>query len=210
MVYYEGSVLFENLLGREKDKRKWLKNRDKAFFGSSQHYLRSILKGTNVTEGFQTYRLVKRPNPARLADSLINAKLKYFRKLANGSFLRMDSIKKWSDQQRMPRLVSYLYNTPLSMPDLVKRTDQQGVYALGFQDQLYVVYGKNKQVKAGEFKPDIAEAASATTVNLTAPYAFFDNNGVILNPAGVIFEGAWGKGRVAQTLPVDFEPNEKK
>ena len=47
-------------------------------------------------------------------------------------------------------------------------------------------------------------------VSFEEQYAFFDNNGIIINPQSVIFEGEWGKSRIAELLPVDYEPPVQK
>jgi hypothetical protein len=71
-------------------------------------------------------------------------------------------------------------------------TDVKGEYAIAYKDCLYITYNK--------------EQLSASIVTITKPYAFFDNNGIVLNPMDVINEGAWGVSRMAELLPVDYEP----
>ncbi|MET3978674.1 hypothetical protein ABIB62_001243 [Mucilaginibacter sp. UYP25] len=41
------------------------------------------------------------------------------------------------------------------------------------------------------------------------PYALFDSNGIIINPAAINFECNWAKSRFAEMLPVDYTPEEK-
>jgi hypothetical protein len=97
-----------------------------------------------------------------------------------------------------------LVTTPLSEADYVKLTDTQGLYALSFKDCLYVMYSK-KPVK---IKPtDVTDVSLATTtLILDQDMVLFDNNGIFIDPPTVTFDGAWGKSRMAEMLPVDYEP----
>ena len=49
-------------------------------------------------------------------------------------------------------------------------------------------------------------ATSIATLDEHEAYAFFDNNGIISNPRSIIFEGDWGIYRMAEMLPVNYEP----
>jgi hypothetical protein len=73
-----------------------------------------------------------------------------------------------------------------------------------------------RQKKAGDHQenkplpgitaPDYLNDPLTTTVIFDEPYAFFDRNGIIINPRSVIFEGNWGKSLMADLLPVDYVP----
>lgn len=87
-----------------------------------------------------------------------------------------------------------LVTTPLAINEYAKRTNQTGQYAIEFKDCLAITTtGKVN------FKTD-------AVLSFLEPYAFFDNNGVVMNPRGVILEGTWGDKRIADMLPVDYEP----
>ncbi|MEO7213762.1 carboxypeptidase-like regulatory domain-containing protein [Mucilaginibacter sp.] len=79
----------------------------------------------------------------------------------------------------------------LKAVDLLQRTDRDGLYAIAFGDFLHI-------------KHSSAQRGSVMSIN--GPYAYFDTNGIIVNPAMVIFEGVWGRNRMAELLPVDYEP----
>lgn len=46
-------------------------------------------------------------------------------------------------------------------------------------------------------------------ISFAEPYALFDSNGIMINPAAANFEGNWAKSRFAEMLPVDYTPVEK-
>ncbi|WP_158829429.1 carboxypeptidase-like regulatory domain-containing protein [Mucilaginibacter lacusdianchii] len=211
-LYYEGTVLFENLSGSKSQLKRWHKNRREAYFGSTEHYLRSVISKRTEADGFKTLTLIRKPNPNRPPDSLIKAKIKQFtpRLTANRMVIKKnDSLDYWLAKSRLPQMASYLVKQPLKVDSLVKKTDQKGILALGYNYYLYVMYTKKHGNNIANSTLDAPDYAT-TIVGITAPYAFFDYNGVILNPAGVIFEGEWGMHRIAKLLPVDYEPDNEK
>ena len=98
--------------------------------------------------------------------------------------------------------------TPLHVNDMVKLSDKKDIYALSFKDQLYVMYTKLHNYKGNlETIPLAAQPGYAkTTVTFIAPYTFFDNSGIIINPESILFDGYWSESRVAELLPSDYEP----
>ncbi|MDB5135778.1 MAG: hypothetical protein JWP37_2381 [Mucilaginibacter sp.] len=171
-LYYEGSAQFENLKGNKSQLKKWQKNRQNTYEGSSMHFLRTIIANQLQQEGFKVLRLTRKPNPE-------------YRGGMNN------------------RYVETLLTTPLEINDFAIRTDKNGIYALSFKDCLYIMYAK-PSVTNGEIKPAPLYTISIATIG--GPYAYFDNNGIIINPQSVTFEGSLGESRLAELLPVDYEP----
>ena len=106
-----------------------------------------------------------------------------------------------------------MYTTPLKVSDMVKLTDVKGLYALSFPDCLYVLYSKemnatpvDQMIKNGQTVPDYLNDYITTTVIFEKPNAIFDTNGIFIDPSSVIFEGQWGISRIAEMLPVDYDP----
>jgi hypothetical protein len=209
-LFYQGNVLFEPLQGKPAQMRKWYKNRLAAYQGSCEHYLRSVIGINAENEGFKTLRLMRKPNPQRPADSLIQAKIKQFSPKTNTRyFVINDSLRYWNDQRRLPKTVDYLVTKPLRPDSLVKRTNINGLFALSFNDILYVLYTKKKSDNSYSNRPLNAPDNLTSTMTFKEQYAFFDNNGVIANAAAVTFEGNWGTNRIAKLLPIDYDPKEK-
>ena len=184
--YYQGTSTFKELDGSPAQKRRWRKNRAKAYLGSSMHFLRSTISNTLDDEGFQALKVVKQEDP----DNHIGAGRKKFKLL--------------------------LYPAPLAMASFIKMTDVTGEFALGFKDCLYVMYKKKKSKVTDTIASHIIKAVDymndplVTIINFDEAYAFFDYNGIIVNPHAVIFEGEWGKRLIADMLPVDFVPEVSK
>jgi hypothetical protein len=209
-LFYQGNVLFEPLSGKPSQMRKWYKNRLLSYQGSCEHYLRSVIGMSTPNEGFKTLRLMRKPNPQRPADSLIQAKIKAFSPKTNTKyFILSDSLRYWNAQNRLPKTVDYLVTQPLRPDSLVRRTDTKGIFAMSFNDILYVLYTKKKSDDSYINRPLNAPDNLTSLMTFKDKYAFFDNNGVITNPASVIFEGDWGTNRIAKLLPIDYDPKEK-
>ena len=209
-LFYQGNVLFEPLSGKPGQVRKWYKNRLVAYQGSCEHYLRSVIGINAENEGFKTLRLMRKPNPQRPADSVIQAKIKQFAPKTNSKYFDInDSLRYWNAQKRLPKTVDYLVTRPLRPDSLVKRTNVNGLYALSFNDILYVLYTKKKSDDSYSNRPLNAPDNLTSSMTFKEQYAFFDNNGVIANPTAIVFEGNWGTNRIAKLLPIDYDPKEK-
>ena len=206
-VYYEGQALFEELPGSNSKKNKWKKNRQTAYIGSSMHFFRAARSKRIKEEGFIMHMLVRKPNTERPPEEIIQAKLNKFRVPGTGNIIKEDSLEYWQKKAQMPKLTQVLYTDTLKEENLVKRTDQPGIYALGYQNFLYVVYAKKKsEYHSAYYKPYDKNTLPYTIMSLQDEYAFFDNNGIVTNPQSLVYEGYWGNyGALADMLPADYE-----
>lgn len=211
ILYYEGFMLFEDIKTTSSgQKKRWKKAREKAYYGSLQHFLRATLHNQTTEEGFKVLQLIRKPNPERPPEDLIKSKINYFRKLiSTNNRMANDSIGKWAKFNQMPKTVSYLVkNPPVNPGQLIAPTNQTGIYSLTYPDYLYVMYTKVRDDSSNSLSIhplDIPNYA-ITIVSFTETKALFDENGSVINPSSLMFEGAWGKSRVAGMLPVDYEP----
>ena len=190
-LFYTGSSVFEELPGKASQQKRWIKKRAQAYLGSDMNFYRACIANQVEEDGFVVNRLIREPT-GKPTDSLIRAKINYFRsQLQTPAF--QDSITSWSAKSRMPKYTQTLINKPLSTTDYIKRTERKGIFAIGYKDCLMVTYKKDL----------------STIITYNLPYAFFDNNGVVLNPESNTFEGYWATQRMADLLPVDYQLPEK-
>ncbi|MDB5133355.1 MAG: carboxypeptidase regulatory-like protein [Mucilaginibacter sp.] len=104
--------------------------------------------------------------------------------------------------------VKKLLPLPLYKKDIIQTTNQAGQFALAYNaDGLYVRYSKTHHFHTGDDFKDLNTSGNTenTLVKFNLPRVFFYANGVIANPYSILFYGAWGKNRVAELLPVDYE-----
>ena len=99
-------------------------------------------------------------------------------------------------------------NFALNNAEIFKLTDQKGMFALGCEDDgLFITYNKIHHFpKNGDLSfLNSPYNSNNTLVLFNSPFAVFDNNGWLLDPAQLTFNGAWGTGRAAALLPVDYQ-----
>jgi hypothetical protein len=189
--------------------RRWQKCRLDAYHGSQMHFLQSLLNNSFEHEGFRVLRIDIMPNPDRPGDSLINARIKFYNsKKARGRSFR-DSLAYWQSKQLLPPTIKVLQPIPLTQDDMVKLTTQKGLFALTANNgELYIMYSKTSRFPSKWRMDDLNENSNnnRTIVTFDTPYVLFDKNGCLTDPDCISFEGAWGKYRVADLLPVDYVP----
>jgi hypothetical protein len=68
-------VVFRDMPGTARQKKRWVANRQKAYLGSYQHFLRSVYTNQVASQGFRVQKLRRVPNPRRLAaDSMLRVR----------------------------------------------------------------------------------------------------------------------------------------
>lgn len=77
------------------------------------------------------------------------------------------------------RYIQSLVNMPLQTANFIKSTDIEGEFAFGFDDCLYITY--QKKAKIGEYA-NLTADRKASIITFDSPYAFFDLNGIVINP----------------------------
>ncbi len=208
-VQFGGPALFREIKGSPAQQKRWQKNRAKAYEGSMMHFLRCLLNNSFEAEGFRVLRIDHLPNPDRPADTLIVSKIKFYRNRNHKSRADKDSLAYWQSKRLLPPTVDKLETTPLKQDDIVHLTNQKDLFALlGDKRSLYVVYSKSHHYPAKIRLDNLNESGNdnRTLVNFDVPYVLFDKNGCLLDPNCASFDGAWGKDRTANLLPIDYDP----
>ncbi|MDB4903080.1 MAG: hypothetical protein JWQ63_2361 [Mucilaginibacter sp.] len=207
-IDYVGSILFEPMKGTPAQEQRWLKRREKVYEGSVMHFLRSALNNRIEDEGFRVFQYAIYANPDRPTDSLIEAKMNRYKELKSKNTRYRDSLSFWVRKSELPKILHSLMNFPLNEKDIIRLTDQKGVYALRCEnDGLYITYNKTHRFsKNGDLTLlNSPYNNESTLLTFNSPYVLFDDKGWILNPNNISFTGAWVKNRVAGLLPVDYE-----
>ena len=214
--HYSGSVIFEEMTGKQSDQKKWAKNRQAAYNGSFRHFLAALYMGKLDDEKFLVIPLLRTPNTSRPPDSLIRQKIKYFsnrmRQEHGGNGIG-DSLSKWSKLSRLPRLNETLGDKRLREPDLVKNITVPESYPLQFPGYIYVIY-KNKHIDL-DFEDlhrfnDAAWDYQIAALSLKDPNqpTLFNSKGLLLTSESLNYEGAWNN-RMITLLPFDYMPAAK-
>jgi hypothetical protein len=142
---------------------------------------------------------------------LIKAKIEFYDKLRTAKKDKekwRDSLAVWKKRAELPRVFKTLMHFPLEREEILHKTNQEGIYALGCDyDALYIDYNKNHHYD-NPFIPNINSRYNyeTTIVDFSSLFVFFDTNGWVINPGSRSFSGYWGSYRVAGMLPADYEP----
>jgi hypothetical protein len=204
---YKGFVLFEQMEGSDAQKRRWLKARQGVYENSMMHFLRALVNGNLTDEGFQMQQLSIYYNPERPPDTLIQSKIKYYTSLKAKTANDKDSLAFWIKKSKIKEKLLKLNTYPLEGREIVQKTNQDGLYALGCEnDALYITYNKyghfDERGRINNVDDKYNTENSIMKFNNT--YAFFDANGWINDPQSVLVSGVWAKDRVAELLPEDY------
>lgn len=201
-ITYSGRALFEELPGSNAQKQKWQAKRNDAYYGSAQHFYRSLYKNLLKQEGFEIYDFSRAIDPNRAPEELIQKKLKQFR------MVNRDSMNYWLQQENMSKWYKeHLTKPALNAYDVLRKTPQEGLFALTFPNYLYVVYTKKHETEDFKdlYRPLDMENFETSVVTLYGPYTIFDMNGTVVAESP-LYEGTWSKAKLANLLPVDYEP----
>jgi CarboxypepD_reg-like domain/MG2 domain/TonB-dependent Receptor Plug Domain len=217
-IHYEGPVLFAEMKGTQAQEHRWQQNRKLAYEGSMIHFLRSAMNDRLEEEGFRVLQLAKYANPDRPADSLIKAKIQKFdvpRNITLKLGFSPDSLPFWKKKLKLPKTFQTLMPFPLNKGDIITATGKPGIFALGCDTaKLLIIYNKTRHFIETKQLQDLNNlnyiltfrnnSKELTLVNFKEPFAFFDNNGGVIDPNSLVFNGSMARNRVADLLPVNY------
>ena len=206
IISREGQQVFEDLPGSEAQKKKWHQRREEAYYGSAMHFYRSLYQDKLAQEGFIIYKFSRYLNPQRPPDDVIRHKMRVFYDQRNN-----DSLKYYNSLITLSKYYhEYLMKPPLNQFEVMTNGGQPGLYAIHFSNYLYVVYTKKTDDTPDRdlYRPLDQPNYAVTVVTLSAPFALFDMNGIIVENAP-LYEGAWSRNRLSDMLPVDYVPDNK-
>ncbi len=212
-VSYLGNVKYKKLEGSEKEQRKWIKNREKAYLGSKMHFLRSLMKEKVKEQGFVVDLFERKPNPKRptykeIADA--ERVLTRTSGLQRDPFGRSDvpnsevsKAKKTLEKAQLPEFVDKVKKRDIPVADY--SLVYEGEYNLRFPDYLRVTYLKEAQDP--NYKPG-KEGNSKYQVSIILLYnkvVEIRKTGVFKKPLDVFLQGYWAFEKVGDILPLDYE-----
>ncbi|GAB3652417.1 hypothetical protein GCM10027594_27020 [Hymenobacter agri] len=199
-------VVFKDLPGTPRQRRRWAANRQKAYLGSYQHFLRSVYANRVAEEGFRVQKLRRVPNRRRLAADEVLRQLQR----QHSTTQLPDSLLK---ALREPRELAFLYK-PVLPPDSMRRTEPgSGRVWLRFRDLLAVTYEREtpdlNYRRPGPNFTSVRPRYEESVVHLQQPEAEVEAIGVLVVPLAVLNEDYWGFEKIGELLPLDYQPPAK-
>lgn len=222
IIYFSGHPFFEELKASGTKLKKHLDKREIAYYGSSQHFFRSLYAGNTSEQGFIINKMIKIPNPNRYPDSIIYKNLVRLKTpakstvISKGTMLRDSAmISFWLKQQDMPKYVDCLDRKEISAGNVVS-TFNQNLKLLDSNGALAISYAKEKESLAYSktgfwvFRPLDIPDYEISVANLMKNAVRFYENGSVYDSRAMIYEGFWAYEKVADMVPMDYIPLAKK
>lgn len=218
IIYYSGHPFFEELKASATKKKKYIAAREIAYYGSSQHFFRSLYANKSKEEGFIINKMIKIPNPNRYPEYLINANLEKLKTLPEKTGIRKTAGKIdtalfsfWTKQKEMPRTIDKFSRAEVLTDTLVHDFNQNLKY-ISYTDALLIQYTKEKESLAYSntgfwiFRPLDVPENEISVANLMSEGVRFYENGGIYDSRSLLFEGYWAYEKVADMVPMDYVP----
>ncbi|MEO9869004.1 carboxypeptidase-like regulatory domain-containing protein [Ekhidna sp.] len=208
-----GVPRFEELESRGKARMKrWKKERKRAYLGSFNHFLNSLISNTFSEEGFIVQELHMIPNKKRPSQELIDQKLSLFRGelrstgsvslSIGGNTSNMDSIRLWSRLNRLPALIDSLGVKYTKNDDLVELGK-----VINYKGYLRIIYTKEPEENNYSLtRPGGGvDNKQTSTVLFREPLKVYKNG--YYDVGKVIFLGYFGwSSKIAEMLPLGYQP----
>jgi len=218
IIFFSGLPHFEELKGSKSKKKKWLKNREIAYAGSTQHFFKSLYNNKTKEEGFIIYKLREIENKNRLADKLIDYKVKLFTSQSRNTFLTdrsNDSLIYWQRKKNEPKTVEVLNRSEVLTDTLVK-TIYKDLKTINYNDALYIMFTKERETKqyastSGHSigRPTDIPNYQISVVHMIDGPANFYEAGAVQDPKSLLYSGFWGYEKIADMVPLDYVPTQK-
>lgn len=220
IVYYSGLPNYQELKASKGTKKRWISKRETAYYGSTQHFFKSLYAGTSKEQGYVLHKLIKIPNTQRPPDSIINKQIARLTKNRNivirvGSAAG-DSLRYWMKVREMPKEISTLNRAEIQLDTLVQQ-QYRDLKSMRFKDQLYVIYTKERETTQysnmsghSVSRPlDIPNYQISIVNMLQSPVHFYESGG-IYEPKSLLYEGYWAYEKIADMVPMDYVPQPVK
>jgi len=210
-VSFLGYSRFIEMDGSKRKKKKWLKERQRAYNGSPQHFFRSLINRSAAEEGFIIQQVTKSPNPNRPTEEQIQtAKAKVKAITEFGVSEIPDSIQSILKRQSQPKHILYLDTTALDYAHYIRDT-LDGSVIVSIKDQWQVTYTKEKVDQfyrnASNLSLRSNKGPQVSLLSMSTSSTIVNNNGLPMDPLTFLFEKYWGFEKVGDMLPVDFIQN---
>jgi CarboxypepD_reg-like domain len=219
IVYFAGYPFFEEMKGSKSKIRRWEQKRNTAYYGSYLHFFKSLYKGNTQQEGFVLHKLATVGNKNRQPDSVINSNIKRLtagqRAVNMLTFNKDDSLNFWLRERSKTKTMAILNKAHINTDTLVKIYNND-LKSINFTDELFVIY--TKETETEEFSnsgfqinraPDMGNY-QVSLINLVEPPIYFYKNGSIINPRSFLLKGFWAYEKMADAVPIEFEPTKPK
>ncbi|MFY0602830.1 MAG: carboxypeptidase-like regulatory domain-containing protein [Flavobacteriaceae bacterium] len=217
MVTYLGYTKYETLKGGRSKKRKWNNNRLKAYRGSRVHFFKSLIEKKLKSEGYIVNQFKRKRNPERPSDQEIKSARALIRqtrvidlntKKPAPPKSAIDSALSILRKSRLPEFIDYLYKRNVPYEEIFR--EKEGKTYLTFENYLSIIYTREKEdinYLQNFSREKRAPGPQTSSIVILNKYPYLELSGLVINPLDIFYEGYWGFEKIAETLPLDYNPN---
>lgn len=211
LVHFMGYPTYSELDGNRLKVNRWVKARERAYFGSWMHFKRALRDGKVSEEGFEVRSMELIPNPDRPDDQIIDGAKRRLEEIQDLSYsLFRDSLTTVVEKERLPKTIEKIGNELLS-PDAYSR-EVDGRIELGFENYLQITFVKGKVPKEYIQSFHRGDGANSnnpvSNIRLISPILIYPS-GQESNPLHIHLYGFWAWQKMADSLPMDYSLKEK-
>ena len=227
---FSGYPFFEEIEKKRKGlQNKWRQKRDKAYYGSMMHFMRSLYLDSLHKEGFEVRRMVKVPNfekqrvkriyvpqwrppgssNVRVITTSSGMNIQAPQKIITDSTLSADSVRYYERVLEQKDFNEVYGRAILTADSLIVKTEND-YKILFFNDYLYITYKNEFEEEAylrfyGENRSVTFQRSLIWLTNSEGVGIY--QNGTYYPPQSVYSMAYWGwSEKMADFLPVDYEP----
>jgi hypothetical protein len=222
VMVYQGYPLFKDIETKRNGlKKRWLANREDAYYGSMMHFMRSLYRNKLIEQEFEVRRLIKVSDAEKERVSKIYRAQMVTQMGMGGNIvignvnedINPDSAAYYRKVMQKPESMNVLINRVLTGDSIAYAIDST-IAGFNFKDYLHIVY--KPKIAPLEYYWSIHQAyikapiSSEIRRTSTDPIMVW-SNGTYHEGTTMVSSGYWGFAeKIAELLPIDYWPPPKK
>jgi hypothetical protein len=191
--------------------KRWMRERERAYYGSVTHFIRSLGKESLTEERFRVRKFYRVPNLMRPSDEFLNRKITYFRNRAmNGEKIligKTDSLRYYMELRNEPKLADSVATEDIKLKEILTNTSE-----VNYMGMLKVDFvGEREEVNYAKSQGRTTIKQQTSVIHFLVPGLKIYENGYYQNAYDVFFEWYWAwSEKLSDMLPYDYSPPTKK
>ena len=183
---YIGYPSFEEMEPRSpRQAKRWVESRKKAYYGSVMHFMRALHTRCVGEEGFVLNRIAEEihiENQRGAGNEPIPTRVLVKKILPVDSLIDADSSSASSTMLKFRPLIQVTY----------------------LKEKEEITYARTRMPLA----TNLDRVGQVSILHMTAPHVLVEPNGNFYEPLDLFFEGYWSWEKVAELLPLNYEPED--
>ncbi len=213
-ITYLGYVRYQEREGKERRKKRWKENRQRAYKGSHIHFLRAVKNNEVRRQGFMVDLIDRKPNPRHPSAEEIAFAQKVLQERKEGR--KVGYMQKRADEEKdYYKAVSILRRaeTDRFIERTLRRNVREYQYTLEYDNSFYLRFPSFLKVtymrelpEKGYLKNNRRTRYQVSMIKLYKEEVAMNKSGELKEPLDVLLLGYWAYEKVGDALPLDYLP----